>query len=70
MAGGSWKTGFRLIAYFYGAGALAVYLGAQAQGLLERATIKAEASAPATSVPPAPYRMTKQTGTPQRSESD
>ena len=71
MAGGSWRTGLRWIAYFYGAGALAVYLGAQAQGLLERATVKVEASAPAASVPPAPYRMTKQTGTPgQRPESD
>lgn len=71
MAGGSWKTGLRWIAYFYGAGALAVYLGAQAQGLLERAAVKAEAPAPAASVPPAPYRMTKQTGTPeQRPESD
>jgi hypothetical protein len=71
IAGGSWKTGLRWITYFYGAGALAVYLGAQAQGLLERATVKAAASAPAASVPPAPYRMTKQAGTPpQRSESD
>lgn len=71
MAGGSWKTGLRWIAYFYGAGALAVYLGAQAQGLLERATVSAEASAPPASVPPGPYRMTKQTGTSgQRRESD
>jgi hypothetical protein len=71
MAGGSWKTGLRWIAYFYGAGVLAVYLGAQAQGLLERATVTAEMSAPAASVPPGPYRMTRQTGTPpQRPESD
>ena len=66
MAGGSWKTGLRWIAYFYGAGALAVYLGAQAQGLLERATVASEPSAPAASVPPGPYRMTKQTGNPQQ----
>ena len=65
MTGSSWRTGLRWIAYFYGAGALAVYLGAQAQGLLERATVTAEPPAPATSVPPAPYPMTKQTGTPQ-----
>ncbi len=71
MAGGSWKTGLRWITYFYGAGVLAVYLGAQAQGLLERATVTAETSASAASVPPGPYRMTRQTGTPgQRPESD
>lgn len=33
------KTAARWIAVFYGAGALAVYLGAQAQGLLERRTV-------------------------------
>jgi hypothetical protein len=71
MAGGSWKTGLRWIAYFYGPGVLAVYLGAQAQGLLERATVTAETSALAASVPPGPYRMTRQTGTPgQQPESD
>jgi len=71
MAGGTWKTGLRWIAFFYGAGALAVYLGGQAQGLIERATAKSEVSAPAASGPPAPYRMTKPTGTPvQRRESD
>jgi hypothetical protein len=64
MAGGSWKTALRWIAFFYGAGALAVYLGAQAQGLLERATVTAEASGPAASVPPGPYRMTKPTAAP------
>jgi len=71
MAGGAWKNGLRWIAFFYGAGALAVYLGAQAHGLIERATVSAEASAPAASVPPGPYRMTKQTEAPgQRRESD
>ena len=66
MAGSTWKTALRWIAYFYGAGALAVYLGAQAQGLLERATVKAAASAPAM-----PYRMPAQTGAPaQRPEPE
>jgi hypothetical protein len=36
LPGGSGKTAARWIADFLGAGALAVYLGAQAQGLLER----------------------------------
>jgi hypothetical protein len=36
LAGSAWKTALRWIACFYGAGALAVYLGAHAQGLLER----------------------------------
>jgi hypothetical protein len=56
VAGSSWRTALRWIAYFYGAGALAVYLGAQAQGLLERATVNTAAPAPA------PYRMPTQTG--------
>jgi hypothetical protein len=71
MAGGSWKTALRWIAFFYGAGALAVYLGAHAQGLLERATVKTETAAPAASVPPGPYRMTKPTTAPaQQPEAD
>ena len=45
------KTAARWIAGFYGAGALAIYLGAQAQGLLER---RAPARAPAA--PRAPMR--------------
>jgi hypothetical protein len=36
LPGGEWKTAARWIADFYGPGALAIYLGAQAQGLLER----------------------------------
>jgi hypothetical protein len=36
LPGSDWKTAARWIADFYGAGALAIYLGAQAQGLLER----------------------------------
>jgi hypothetical protein len=65
MAGSAWKTALRWIADFYGAGALAVYLGAQAQGLLERATVKAPASAPV------PSRMPRQTGSPtQRPEPE
>jgi hypothetical protein len=36
LPGSEWKTAARWIADFYGAGALAIYLGAQAQGLLER----------------------------------
>ena len=43
LPGGAGKTAARWIADFYGAGALAVYLGAQAQGLLER---RAVATAP------------------------
>jgi hypothetical protein len=53
LPGGDWKTAARWIADFYGAGALAIYLGAQAQGLLERrvpvqttATPRAERAAP------------------------
>src|SRR5205809_65538 len=65
MAGSSWKTALRWIAYFYGAGALAVYLGAQAQGLLERATVKAAAPAPAM-----PYRMPTQTAPPAQPEPE
>ena len=45
------KTAGRWIADFYGAGALAIYLGAQAQGLLER---RAPAQVPAA--PRAPLR--------------
>jgi hypothetical protein len=36
LPGGEWKTAARWIGDFYGPGALAIYLGAQAQGLLER----------------------------------
>ncbi|HKV67137.1 MAG TPA: hypothetical protein VJN72_03535 [Gaiellales bacterium] len=36
LPGSEWKTAARWIADFYGPGALAIYLGAQAQGLLER----------------------------------
>jgi hypothetical protein len=43
LPGGTDKTAARWIATFYGAGALAVYLGAQAQGLLERRTVTAAA---------------------------
>jgi hypothetical protein len=46
MPGGADKTAARWIATFYGAGALAVYLGAQAQGLLERRTVTTTAPAP------------------------
>ena len=57
LAGGADKTAARWIATFYGAGALAVYLGAQAQGLLERRTVTAPAAttAPVTR-PPAVQR--------------
>jgi hypothetical protein len=47
------KTAIRWIANFYGAGALAIYLGAQAQGLLERRGVTTVAPAPA---PPAERR--------------
>lgn len=36
LPGSDTKTALRWIADFYGAGALAIYLGAQAQGMLER----------------------------------
>ena len=39
LPGGEWKTAARWIADFYGPGALAIYLGAQAQGLLERRSV-------------------------------
>ena len=43
LPGDAGRTAARWIAAFYGAGALAVYLGAQAQGLLERRTVTAPA---------------------------
>jgi hypothetical protein len=48
LPGAAARTALRWIAFFYGAGALAVYLGAQAQGLLERrpATVAADMPAP------------------------
>ena len=39
LPGSEWKTAARWIADFYGPGALAIYLGAQAQGLLERRSV-------------------------------
>jgi hypothetical protein len=39
LPGGTDKTAARWIATFYAPGALAIYLGAQAQGLLERRTV-------------------------------
>jgi hypothetical protein len=50
LPGSADKTAARWIATFYGAGALAVYLGAQAQGLLERRTVTA--TAPVTTAAP------------------
>jgi hypothetical protein len=47
LPGTDTKTAARWIADFYGAGALAIYLGAQAQGLLERrAPARTDAVAP------------------------
>jgi hypothetical protein len=46
LPGTEWKTAARWIADFYGPGALAIYLGAQAQGLLERTGLR-ETAAPA-----------------------
>jgi hypothetical protein len=40
LTGSDWKTAARWIADFYGPGALAIYLGAQAQGLLERTSLR------------------------------
>jgi hypothetical protein len=40
LPGSDWKTAARWIADFYGPGALAIYLGAQAQGLLERRGVR------------------------------
>jgi hypothetical protein len=51
LPGANGKTAARWIATFYGAGALAVYLGAQAQGLLERRTVTT--TAPVAARPPA-----------------
>jgi hypothetical protein len=48
LPGSDWKTAGRWIADFYGAGALAIYLGAQAQGLLERRGVRETARPPAT----------------------
>lgn len=50
LPGSDWKTAARWIADFYGAGALAIYLGAQAQGLLERRGVRE------TTRPAEPYR--------------
>jgi hypothetical protein len=49
LPGSDWKTAARLIADFYGPGALAIYLGAQAQGLLERTSVR-------ETIPPAAHR--------------
>ena len=51
LPGGAAKTAARWIATFYGPGALAVYLGAQAQGLLERRAVTT--AAPVTARPAA-----------------
>jgi hypothetical protein len=52
LPGGATKTAVRWIAAFYGPGALAIYLGAHAQGLLERRRVVAT-SAPVTNPPAA-----------------
>jgi len=60
LPGSEWRTAARWIADFYGPGALAIYLGAQAQGLLERrstvrtvtTTPQATRTAPVQEVPP------------------
>lgn len=58
LPGTDGKTAARWIADFYGAGAFAIYLGAQAQGLLERRSAQAEPAArplrpvPAEETPP------------------
>jgi hypothetical protein len=49
LPGSDWKTAARLIADLYGPGALAIYLGAQAQGLLERTSMR-------ETIPPAAHR--------------
>ena len=47
LPGSDWRTAARWIADFYGPGALAIYLGAQAQGLLERrSTVRTETATP------------------------
>jgi hypothetical protein len=53
LPGSDTRTAIRWIADFYGAGALAIYLGAQAQGLLERRGVTTVAPPPA---PPAERR--------------
>jgi len=61
LPGSDLRTALRWIACFYGAGALAVYLGAQAQGLLERRP------AVASDIPAArPAMGTADDGTPGR----
>ncbi len=72
LPGSDWKTAARWIADFYGAGALAIYLGAQAQGLLERRGVR-ETTRPAapqgrpTPVQEAPPRRSE---TPEQDEQE
>jgi hypothetical protein len=58
------KTAIRWIAGFYGAGALAIYLGAQAQGLLERRPVTTVAPGP-----PPPAERRSDVEDPQRQTS-
>ena len=61
LPGGEWKTAARWIADFYGPGALAIYLGAQAQGLLER-----RSAVQTTTVTPQPAPRTAPEDVPER----
>jgi hypothetical protein len=56
LPGSEWKTAARWIADFYGPGALAIYLGAQAQGLLERTSVRETARPAAQPGRPAPVQ--------------
>ena len=61
LPGSEWKTAARWIADFYGPGALAIYLGAQAQGLLER-----RSPVQTTTVTPPPATRTAPEDVPER----
>jgi hypothetical protein len=75
LPGSDPKTAARWIADFYGAGALAIYLGAQAQGLLERRGVR-ETTRPAgrqgrpTPVQEAPPRRSTTTEQTEQDEQD
>ena len=66
LPGSEWKTAARWIADFYGPGALAIYLGAQAQGLLERrSTVRT-----VTTTPQATRPAPGQEAPPRRTEAE
>jgi len=52
MAGGAWKNGLRWIAFFYGAGALAVYLGSDAASYVNGSTFLVDGGITAAYITP------------------